>query len=349
MIRWGILGCGDVAERKSGPGFAQAEGSALTAVMRRDGARAEDYARRHGVPRWFSDADALIQSPEVDAVYIAAPPGSHREYAERVAEAGKPCYLEKPMARSYAECLAILEAFRKAEVPLFVAYYRRGLNRFRKARNLVQEGRIGTVTGVLYRFSSPAHREHPRTAKVVFPAAPATPLPWRLDAAEAGGGLFLDLGCHTLDVLDFIVGELKEVTGEAGNAASAYAVEESVTLSFRTEGGAAGSALWNFASPLREDEIQITGTEGRVSLSTFGSEPVRWETEGEVRTFDLPNPETIQQPLIQTIVDALHGKGDCPSTGETASRTSRVMNLALSGYYRGREDAFWTRPETWRR
>lgn len=352
MIRWGIIGCGDVTERKSGPGFQNVEGSRLVAVMRRNAERAEDYAKRHGVPRWYSNANLLIHDAEVDAVYIATPPGSHLDYAKQVVAAGKPCYIEKPMARSYRECVEITETFAKANLPLFVAYYRRGLDRFLKARELVQTGKIGTVSGVLYRFSSSAHNARQRDAETLFPYSPTTEmkteLPWRLDATEAGGGLFLDLGCHTLDIIDFIVGELQDVSGEAGNVASAHAVEDCVTLSFRTETGAVGSALWNFASAFSEDMIQITGTEGRITLSTFGNEPVLLETGEETVTFDLPNPDTIQQPLIQTIVDALHGKGECPSTGITATRTSRVMDIALSGYYRGREDAFWTRPETWR-
>src|SRR5579871_3895135 len=124
-IRWGILGCGKVAEVKSGPGFQRAEGSRLVAVMRRDGALAADFARRHSVPLWYDRAEALIEDPEVDAVYIATAPGSHLEYALQVCAAGKPAYVEKPMARNHTECLEMVESFHAAEVPLFVDYYRR--------------------------------------------------------------------------------------------------------------------------------------------------------------------------------------------------------------------------------
>src|SRR5262245_61477615 len=94
-IRWGIIGCGDVTEVKSGPGFAKASGSALTAVMRRTGALAQDYAQRHGVPRWYDEADALIADPDVDVVYVATPPYAHRDHVLRAARAGKPVYVEK--------------------------------------------------------------------------------------------------------------------------------------------------------------------------------------------------------------------------------------------------------------
>lgn len=335
-IRWGILGCGDVTEVKSGPGFQKAEGSALVAVMRRNGALAEDYARRHNVPRWYDDADRLIHDPEVDAVYIGTPPGSHLEYALKVCAAGKPAYVEKPMARNHAECREMVAAFHEAGLPLFVAFYRRALPRFRKTKEIVESGQIGQVTGVAYRFASPSHQK-----------TDAANLPWRLKVDEAGGGLFLDLGCHTLDILDFILGPLERAEGDAANLAAPYAVEDSVLLRFRTASGAFGTATWNFVSGVREDTIEITGTEGCVSLSTFGNEPVLLVTESRQETFDLPNPPHIQQPLIQTIVNALQGRGACPSIGESAARTQRVMDIALERYYGGREDAFWTRPETW--
>jgi predicted dehydrogenase len=335
-IRWGIVGCGNVCEVKSGPGFQKAEGSRLVAVMRRDAAKAEDFARRHGVPRWYGDADALIRDPEVDAVYVATPVGTHGAYALKVCAAGKPCYVEKPMARSHEECRRMVEAFREAGLPLFVAYYRRGLPRFLKAKELVEAGRLGRLTGVAYRYAEPRHRH-------VKPDA----LEWRLVASESGGGIFMDLGSHALDILDFLVGPLEDASGRAANLASPYDVEDAVAMQFRTADGALGTASWNFASAARSDRIEISGTDGRVSLSVFEAEPVRLETAEGVEEFDLPNPPHVQQPLIQTIVDELRGRGTCPSTGQSAARTARVMDTVLAGYYGSRTGEFWARPETW--
>ncbi len=335
-IRWGIIGCGDVTEVKSGPGFQLASGSALTAVMRRDGAKAEDYARRHGVPFWTTVADEVINHPEVDAVYVATPPSSHCSYALQVCAAGKPCYVEKPMARSHGECEQMVSAFRASKTPLFIAFYRRALPRFLRAAELIRSGRIGSVSGVAYQFASASHLR-----------TDARALPWRFDAETAGGGLFLDLGSHTLDILDFLLGPLRDVTGSACHLAAPYDVEDRVALQFRTESGAIGQASWNFASCVHRDLIEITGTEGVISLSTFGNDPVRLErSEGAVE-FDLPNPRNIQLPLIQTIVDELRGVGECPSTGVSGARASAVMDAALAGYYGGRNDNFWARPATW--
>jgi predicted dehydrogenase len=332
VVRWGIIGCGDVTERKSGPGLQKASGSQLVAVMRRNGALAADYARRHGVPRWYECADALIADPGVDAVYIATPPGSHAAYALAVAAEGKPAYVEKPMARHAAECDRMVEAFRAKGLPLFVAYYRRRLPCFLKVEELLRSGSIGRVTGVTYRLCEPNHRKGGE---------------WRHDAELAGGGYFLDLASHALDLLDYLVGPLTDVAGRAANLASGYSVEDTVAVSFRTASGAPGSMACNFADAVRDDTMRIAGTEGEVAFPMFRSEPFRWEGAAGMQLIDLPYPAHVAQPLIQSVVDDLLGRGVCPSTGESARRTSRVMDQVLESYYGGRDDAFWARPETW--
>lgn len=336
-VRWGIIGCGDVTEIKSGPALQKAEGSELVAVMRRDGAKAADYARRHGVPRWYDDARALVADPEVDAIYVATPPGAHLEGALLAAAAGKPAYIEKPFARSAAECERILSAFRAANLPVFAAYYRRCLPRFVQVADLLAARALGRLTGVAARYASAPPALNPDGSA-----------PWRLDAANAGGGLFLDLASHTIDLLDHLLGPLQGVSGHAANIDSPLAVENAVAMSFRTPDGAPGTGAWNFNSALPADEITLDGTAARLVFSTFGNEPLRLQTRvGAVETFERPNPPHVQQPLIQTVVNALLGRGTCPSTGESATRTSVVMDTVLDAYYGGRADAFWTRPATW--
>ncbi len=194
-IRWGIIGCGDVTEVKSGPAFSKVPHSKLVAVMRRDAAKAEDYARRHHVPKWYTNADDLINDPEVDAVYIATPPGSHAEYTLKVAAAGKPVYVEKPMAISNTECQQMIDACAKANVPLFVAYYRRSMPIFLKVKELLSSGVIGEVRMVNIRLYHPPQKGFGSTGE----------LPWRLQPELSGGGLFFDLASHQLDLLDYIL------------------------------------------------------------------------------------------------------------------------------------------------
>jgi predicted dehydrogenase len=337
-IRWGIIGCGDVCEVKSGPGFRLARGSALVAVMRRNGALAADYARRHGVPRWYDDAHALVDDPEVDAVYIATPPGAHVEGVALAAAAGKPVYVEKPMARNAAECDAMLAACAAARQKLFVAYYRRALPRFLKIRDLLAAGAIGPLTGVGYRIALP-------TPANADPARGG----WRLDVVNSGGGLILDLGSHVLDLIDFFTGPipLDSIQAHAARLTGRSDAEDAVTAIFRTQSGVPAATVWNFASPVREDLLEFTGTAGRISASVFSTDTVRLETARGVETFELPAPPHIAQPLIQTVVDELLGRGTCPSTGDSARRTNAVLDRILDRYYGGRADAFWQRVPTW--
>lgn len=332
VVRWGILGCGDVTEVKSGPAFQKAAGSQLVAVMRRDAAKAADYARRHGVPRWHARAEDLVADPEVDAIYVATPPGAHLEGALLAAAAGKPAYVEKPMARHRAECDRMIEAFAAARLPLFVAYYRRALPRFVLVQELLARGEIGRVTAISYAQAEPFHRKEAG---------------WRTSVAEAGGGHFLDLGSHTLDLMDYFFGPLHNVAGGAANRASGYAAEDTVAMSFRTAGGIVGAATWNFASAVRRDVFRIEGTAGAIEFSVFENAPVRVETSAGVQALVRDHPPHVQQPLVQTVVDDLLGHGTCPSTGESARRTSTVMDAVLHGYYGGRDDVFWQREATW--
>ncbi len=318
-IRWGIIGCGDVTEVKSGPGFQKAAHSALVAVMRRNGDLARDYAQRHNVPRWYDDATALIHDPEVDAVYIATPPDSHRDYTLQVAQAGKPVYVEKPMARTHAECLEMVAACETAGVPLFVAYYRRMLPRFVKIRELVASGAIGEprfVQVTLYQKRS------------IDPAN----LPWRVIPEIAGAGIFLDLASHTLDVLDHILGPVAQAQAFAGNQAGDYVAEDIVSAAWRYESGVQGVGTWCFNAYRNVDHNELVGSSGKLTFSTFGAEPVLLTTADGITEYPLDNPPHVQQPLIQTIVDNLNGNGHCPSTGESAARTSWVMDQMLVAY-----------------
>jgi predicted dehydrogenase len=316
-IRWGILGCGDVTEVKSGPGFQRADGSALVAVMRRDRAAAEDYARRHGVPRAYADAQALIDDPEVDAVYIATPPDAHEALARRVAAAGKPCLVEKPMARTHSECVRINQAFADAGAPVWVAYYRRALPRFLTLRTLVTSGAIGRVTSVHVQV----------TDRLATGEAASN---WRFDPIRAGAGLFLDLASHCVDLLDFLFGPIEDAVGFPSNTGGAYGAEDVTNAAFRFADRLSGTGTWNFNADAKTDLMTITGSAGTIVSPIFSdTDLILSTTAGERRTFPIRNPPHVHQPLIQTIVDELRGRGRCDSTGETGARASWVMDRCL--------------------
>ena len=319
-VRWGIIGVGNVTERKSGPGFQQAERSELVAVMGRNGDLAADYARRHDVPRWYDDADELINDPEVDAVYVATPPDSHREYVVRVAQAGKHVYVEKPMARTALECEDMISACDEAGVGLFVAYYRRAMPRFATVKELLDSGRIGQLRSVSIR--------NERAGQV----GEADQGGWRVNPAISGGGYFVDIGSHILDLLDWLLGPVTHAAGIATNRGGRYPAEDLVTGVFSFRSGVEGVGVWNYDSFREKDRVEIIGTAGALRFSCFADDPLRLLTARGVENIEAPYPETVQLPLIQTMVNALTGHGESPSNGHSAIRTARVIDALLADY-----------------
>ena len=222
MIHWGFIGCGNVTEKKSGPAFSKVEGSDVVAVMRRDIDKAKDYARRHGVGKWYDNAADLINDPQVNAVYVATPPGSHAEHAIAAMRAGKPVYVEKPMAASYEECCRMNQVSAETGIPCFVAYYRRTLPYFLRVKQLIDDGLLGEISTVQIRFAIPPYAtDYDREN-----------LSWRVKKEIAGAGYFYDLASHQFDLLDFLFGEIAQTEGFSDNRAGLYDVEDTVAAAF---------------------------------------------------------------------------------------------------------------------
>src|SRR5215470_5354750 len=186
-INWGIIGCGDVTEIKSGPAFNKVKNSALVAVMRRDAEKAADYARRHNVPKWYSDAGKLINDPDINAIYVATPPSSHEEYTTAAINAGKPVYVEKPMSVNGSSAHRMADYASKRNIKLCVAHYRRQQPLFLKVKQLLTDSSIGEV-----RFAKSELYKRSLTKEELAVEKNA----WRVDPAIAGGGLFHDLAPH---------------------------------------------------------------------------------------------------------------------------------------------------------
>jgi predicted dehydrogenase len=323
-IFWGIIGCGDVTELKSGPAFNKVPNSRLVAVMRRDAKKAEDYALRHGVSKWYSDAGQLINDPEVNAIYIATPPQSHAEYAIKAMQAGKPVYVEKPMAAAYSECVLMNKVSTETKSPLFVAYYRRSLPYFIKVKNIIIAQSIGQLLGVNVRLYM-----SPRKVDL-----DPTTLPWRVKPEIAGGGYFYDMACHTLDILDYLFGPITEASGVAANRGGLYSAEDSVSASFKFQNGMPGSGFWCFTTneSANADTVEIIGSKGRIIFSTFAFSPIILETPSGKEEFLPSNPENIQYCMIEDVVKELRGEGKSPSNGISGARTNFVMDIVLNKF-----------------
>ncbi len=322
MINWGFIGCGEVTEKKSGPAFAKADGSAIVAVMSRDQDKAKSYAQRHDIKKWYTDAIDLIEDHDVNAVYIATPPSSHDTYAIMSMKAGKPVYIEKPMASSYEECMRINRISRETGVPCFVAYYRRYLPYFLKVLEL--KDKIGKLINVQIRFSQPPKEFDYNSVN----------LPWRVMPDISGGGYFYDLAPHQIDMVQEICGCIIEAYGLSSNRAGLYTAEDTVSACFKFENGLVGSGSWCFVADesAKEDRIEIVGDKGKICFSIFTFQPIALYDETGRHEFNIPNPEHVQFPLVQAVVDHLNGKSVCTCDGISATPTNWVMDKILGKF-----------------
>lgn len=268
-VRWGIIGCGDVTEQKSGPALKKIKDSSLVAVMRRTAHLAEDYAVRHNVASWYDKAEDLINDPKVNAVYIATPPSTHKKHTMMAAEAGLPIYVEKPMALNFEEAQEMIESAKVNGVQLHVAYYRRAMPRFLKIKELLDAGAIGELRTLNIRLSQPVAKEELKPDSV----------PWRVIPDIAGGGKFLDLASHTLDLFDYYFGPVEKTAGFAMNQAGYYQAEDNVSAIFRFANGVQAAGNWTFAGYHEIDENEIIGNQGRIVFSSFNEKAIILENQ----------------------------------------------------------------------
>jgi predicted dehydrogenase len=320
-VIWGIIGVGDVTEVKSGPAFNKTDRSRIKKVMRRNLDKAKDYAERHHIPEYSNNADDLYNDPEINAIYIATPPSAHAEYTIYAAQAGKHVYVEKPMAANFGECQEMIAACENNQVKLFVAYYRRELEYFKKIKQVIDEGVLGEIKCVDIKLLLPPNKQD----------FDKTNLPWRVIPEIAGGGYFYDLASHQFDFLDYILGPIKDVYGHAANQANLYEAEDIVTASFQFESGIPGTGTWCFTidEKLRTDKTEIIGSTGKIEFSYFSPDPIQLTGIKGDQEISIDYPVHVQQALITSVVDELLEKGKCVSTGYSAARTNWVLDKIL--------------------
>lgn len=320
LIHWGFIGCGDVVERKSGPAFSDIAGSDVVAVMSRTEERARSYAERHGIKRWYTDAQKLIDDPEVNAVYVATPPSTHAIMAIMAMRAGKPVYVEKPLAATYDDCIRINRVSEETGQPCFVAYYRRYLPYFQRVKQIVADGTLGRIMNVQIRFAVP-----PRSCDY------EESLPWRLQPEIAGGGYFYDLAPHQLDILQDIFGVIVKASGFCANRGELYQAEDNVSACFLFENGLPASGSWCFTGheSAREDRIDIIGELGTLSFSVFEQNPIVLMTSEGRQVIDIPHPLYVQMPIVKSVIEDLQGFGLCTSTSVSATPVNWVLDRIL--------------------
>ncbi|MEO7120705.1 MAG: Gfo/Idh/MocA family oxidoreductase [Ginsengibacter sp.] len=322
-IQWGIIGCGNVTEMKSGPAFNKVENSSLVAVMRRNAAKAKDYALRHNVPNWYDDAKKLINDVNVNAIYIATPPSSHEQYTMDAIAAGKPVYVEKPMTLNFESAKKMMEAANENSVKLSIAHYRRAQPYFNKIKELIHENTIGKISVVQLEFSK----------KLLLKEELAlTGNSWRVDPGISGGGLFHDLAPHQLDLMYYFFGAVKTANGISVNQAAMYKSDDVVAGNILFKSGVVFQGLWRFNSSEAEekDVCKITGSEGEISFSFFDEQKIVISKNGDTQNISFTPPRHVQQPMIEKVVQYFLGKGPNPCSAEDGAEVMQLLDAFTS-------------------
>lgn len=324
-IKWGFIGCGEVTEKKSGPAFSEVEGSSVVAVMSRKEEHVKKYAQRHHIDRWYTDAQQLINDQEVNAVYVATPPSSHAIYAIMAMKAGKPVYVEKPLAANYDDCARINRISEQTGMPCFVAYYRRYLPYFQKVKEIIKNDVIGKILNVQVRFACPP-RDVDRAKDGLGP--------WRLNPEIAGGGYFYDLAPHQFDLLQDLFGIIVDVKGICSNRGGLYSVEDTLSACFQFESGLPGSGSWCFVGhpSAQDDSIEVIGERGMLTFSVFNYNPIQLVTSAGASSITVPNPPYVQLPIIKAVIEHLQGINVCNCTSVSATPVNWVMDRILGKF-----------------
>jgi len=318
-IKWGMVGTGNVTEVKSGPGFTKAKDSQLLAVTNRTHEKAVDYAKRHNIPLVYNNIDDMIKDKKVDAIYLATPPNVHLTDALKCAKAGIPTYIEKPVAMTYQDHTTLMDAFYETNTPVWGAYYRRGHERFIKLKELLEQQSLGNICFIQLKLCRNATPDEIDGTS------------WRIKPQISGGGLFMDLGVHQLDIMNFIFGDVTDVQVRTQNLGNYYEPEDTIFATLTYQSGITLTATWCFVSHHQEDLIEIVGEKGRITLSCFGTDPLILQTDSGTQSFDFTPPQHVHQPLIQTIVDELNGGAMSPSPLHTSLNTAWVCDC-INGY-----------------
>ncbi len=312
-IIWGIIGCGDVAEVKSGPAFQKCNHSELRAVMRRNGNKAKDFALRHQVPLWYDDVEKILQNDDINAIYIATPPSSHLEYATKSLEAGKDVYLEKPMVLSMKEASVLEEAVRHSNNKLVVAHYRRYLPMYLKVKELVETKAIGTVKYVDIQYLESHYAGNINN--------------WRLNTSISGGGLFHDLAPHQIDLMYYFFGDYEYAKGFSFNQGKKYQASDVVNGIISFKSGIQFRGIWSFDAPnyLQTDRCKIFGSRGTIQFSFYANQ-LKLKINNESSTYTFKNPDHIQQPFIQETVNYFLDKRTNPCNVQEGALVTTIMD-----------------------
>jgi predicted dehydrogenase len=318
-VGWGLVGCGDIARKRVAPALRDLDNCELVAVSRADAARAESFASEFGAKRWHADWHELLRDPEVEAVYVATPVHLHAEQAVAAAETGRHVLCEKPMALSVAECERMNAAAEANGVRLGVAYYRRFYPAVERLREILESGEIGVpVVAQVNAFER-------------FDPAPGHPRSWLLDKQLSGGGPMFDFGCHRVEVLVNLFGDVAAVKGLASNVLFERVVEDTACALLRFERGTQGVISVTHAAREPRDTLEVFGSEGSVRVDVLNEGRLRVRTVDGERVESHPPHANLHQPLIDDFARAVVEGSPPHVDGQLGKKVSEILELIYAG------------------
>jgi len=306
MLDWLVVGVGDISTKRVLPGILAEPRSRLAGIVTRDAAKAEPYQ----VPTW-STLEAALAASDANAVYIATPVFLHATQSIAALRAGRHVLCEKPMALSCAEGAAMQRASEETGRILGVAYYRRMYPKVNRARALIAAGAIGR----------PVFAE--ATAHDWFNPTDGF-RNWLVDPAQAGGGPLYDIGCHRIDLLNYLFGAPVRTTSQLSRVIQPYAVEDNATVLVEYDSGVRAVVDVRWHSRVSRDEFRIRGTEGEIDLSPLNAPDLVYPGGVE----QLPAHANLHYPCIEDFAGAVLDGRPPRSSGRTALRTQWVLDQA---------------------
>ena len=311
-LAWGLIGCGDIARKRIAPALRELECCRLVAVNRERSELAESFAREFGAPKHYSIWRDLISDDELQAVYVATPVDLHATQAIAAAEAGKHVLCEKPMAMNVAECDRMIAAAKANRVKLAIAYYRHFYPVVQRTREIIESGEIGKpVLAQMNAFES-------------FNPGPEHPRSWLLQRDRSGGGPMFDFGCHRIEVLANVFGQVTRVKALTAKVVFEREVEDTATALFQFAGGACAALSVTHAASEPQDTFDIFGLHGSIHIPVLNEGSMRIVFREGERYERHPADINLHAPLIRDFVDAVANDCNPAVPGETGRMVAAV-------------------------
>ncbi len=318
MIRWLLLGYGDLAEKRVAAALQKARNSELVAVWGRNSKRAADFAKRHNIRESLSGEETLknvLSRDDIDAVYVCTPVYTHFEYSSLALKSGKHVLCEKPLGMNKAECQILRKMADEKGAKLGVAYYKRCHPKHRYIREMIREGELGEgvfVSVEHYGWFCPQHDD----AKY-----------WRVVPEKSGGGVAYDVGSHRLDLLSYWFDAIEVCYAEASNRVHDYPAEDTAMFWLKLEQFNKSNAIVcvSWAAGTSIDRLEILGSKARIIANPLDSKEliITRGAETEIKEFDWS--ENVHLPLIEDFIDAIVNGKEPICSGTEIEKVNAIL------------------------